>query len=394
MMNAKPTIYWLLQENHVSPTIIDFLKLFKNGATNINLQFLIPQMWDKTIEQCQDLNPVPIKAIIHQQESFDWFQRKRNSISDVCFKEGLPAWRTLILDDLNAGNAYPVIPEIPEDPTLQFIIAQIPTPLGSLENEERAFYAFMHWAHVKRIPFIGYELLPLDTKWSLIPSLLDGTITTRRRSYEHLTSPRTAIKSKVWLVPRYERKIFSAVPGQLWRNGVGVPYRLKEMFNIAPETTILFIPHNVALSMEYKRLIQFLTRFGEKLHIMFSIGKDQVRGTHRHQEIVEILSGDDLKKFASISFHDISATLDIMLADAVVSCASCHATAIAANNSIPSIIMDTDMPDYSDGTITNVHTYAELEKTIKKTIEHHSVESSFSQIFSSILRTTLSRTKS
>ncbi|MCA1795791.1 MAG: hypothetical protein LC660_18325 [Desulfobacteraceae bacterium] len=46
---------------------------------------------------------------------------------------------------------------------------------------------------------------------------------------------------------------------------------------------------NIWLIPPYEELIKTLQPLGKKLHLMFSIGKDQIRGAYTHKEIIEIV---------------------------------------------------------------------------------------------------------
>ncbi len=388
-MNSLPTIYWILQENHVTPHNLKFFKFFKERVEAVNIKYLIPTLWKKTLEQAKDLDPIPFSAKIHQLESYEWFSRKRDAISDLNFPDGLPVWQTLVLDDLNAGHADPVIPEIPEDPNLQFIVMQLPVPLASLENEERMFYACRHWAHANKIPVIGYELLALDTKWTLTPALVDGVITATEQSYNHLRSKQVGLKNKVWLLPRYEGKLFSVAATEFWKTGLGQPYQLRHQFNIANDTLVIYIPHNVALTEELKHIINYLCQMNEKIHLMISIGKDQVRGTHTHQEIIETLSGNNIKKLTSHSFHDVNHLWEMVSADAVICSSNTHATQMSSANGIPTLIIDPDSTPVMEETLTKTNSLTDLDKFIARIRNIHDTQTRFIDIFFEILSVTM-----
>ena len=389
-MDNRPTIYWILQENQLTDNILHFLKFFAPRLDHINLQFLIPSMWKNTLEQASGLNPIPFDGVLHGFESYEWYDRKRNSIKDVKFKEGLEAWRVLVLDDVGGGRANPVIPKLPDNPNLQFLILQPPTPLGSTENEERFFYACVHWAHQKRIRVIGYELLPFDTKWTLIPSLLDGIITTNPRSFDWLTSKRANVKTKVWQLPRHQAHMFSSLSSIFWRNALPLPNHYAQKNKISPSSMVLYIPHNVAMTYEYKRLIKALADTGKDIHLMISIGKDQGRGTHTHQEIVETLNREELKQISSYAFHDLNRAIDMGAADAIVSHASCYATLLGQDHHIPSIVVDPDVAPQTWGNTQIISDYSQLancldaiEATRKETTP---LEAIFGQIMAELQR--------
>ena len=99
---------------------------------------------------------------------------------------------------------------------------------------------------------------------------------------------------------------------------------------------------------EYQQLIKILQPLGKKLHLMFSIGKDQIRGAYTHKEIIEIVYQNELQQFASYSFHDMNYPWEMMLADCVVACAAGFNTQVAEKE-IPCIIYDPAMPDMTRG---------------------------------------------
>lgn len=391
--NRKPTIYWILQKNHVTPFIVDFLNFFRAAAPNVNLRFLIPSLWDETIELAKGLKPEPFDVRTYEENTQEWYHRKREAIKDVEFKDGLSAWRTFVLDDFHGGHVNILNPELPDDPTLQCMIMQIPVPLGSYGNEEAVFHTCMHWARTRKVPVVGYELLPFDTKWTLLHSLMDGVITTNEKSYDWLTSETVGLKNKVWLLPRYESHFFSAAATYFWRNALGQPYSTQHKERIPNDKIILHIPHNVAMSHEYRRLISALSKKGSRIHLMISIGKDQVRGTVTHQETVELLSKQELPEFHSYSFCDLNKPAELACADAVVACSSCHLSDIAGLNSIPVIIFDPDVARGSYGHTTTVGTDDELDAMISKVIASHDKMTKLGDVFSQILNVTMNRSK-
>lgn len=388
-MNSLPTIYWILQENHVTPHNLNFLKFFKERVDTINIQYLIPTLWEKTLEIAKELDPIPFSAKIHQLESYEWFCRKRDAISDLHFPDGLPVWQTLILDDLNAGHADPVVPELPHDPNLQFIVMQLPVPLASLENEERLFYACIHWARANKIPVIGYEMLPFDTKWTLTPALVDGVITNTEHSFNHLRSEKTGLKTKIWKLPRYEGKLFSITTTEFWKIGLGQPYQLRQQHNLKNDTLVIYIPHNVALTEELKHIINYLSVMDEQIHLMISIGKDQVRGTHSHQEIIETLSKNKLQNLVSYSFHDVNHLWEMVSADAVICSSNTHATQMSSANDIPTLIVDPDTPPYKGEYLTKSKELADIDDFMVQVRKNHNRETRLIDIFFEILSVTL-----
>ncbi|MCG8565852.1 MAG: hypothetical protein MI747_12300 [Desulfobacterales bacterium] len=384
-MDNRPVVYWILQENQVTPTIIEFLKFFVQRIPNLNIQFLIPSIWTTTLEVAAPLNPVPFDGVIHHDESYDWVCRKRDALGELKLPGGLDVWRVLLLDDMNGGRVSPVIPKLPETPNLKFMIMQLPIPLGSTDNEERMAYACIHWAHQRKIPIIGYELLPFDTKWTMVQALVDGVITNNERSHDWLTSEEAAIPGRVWSLPRYEGRLFTAISSQFWRKAIGIPHHFAAHYKVAEDALVLYIPHNVAMSFEYKQLIRHLSQSHHKIHLMISVGKDQGRGTHTHQEIVETLSREALGKFATHSFHDLNNTLDMALADAVIACSSCYATLMADQNAIPSLIIDPDVTPHTNGHIKAISSLEELDHQIDDLAQRHGKVTRLEKIFIEIL---------
>ncbi len=385
--NKKPVIYWILQENQITPFIIDFLELIRFRTTElIKLKFLIPAISPETLKMCKKLDPVPFQVTTTAKEnSYEGYCRKRDQLGDSQFSEGLSFWRTLLLDDLGSGNLYQAQIHAPKNEKVAGVVLQIPTPLGSSENEERIFYAWVHLAKINKVPVIGYELLPLCTRWTLAPSILDNIIATREESFSILTDSQTRLNKKIWLLPRHEGKFFSPATTALWRNGMGAFYKYQNKFKIPPEKTILYIPHNVAMTYEYKTLLTHLKKIKTKIHLMFSIGKDQIRGSHNHQEIIETVCEKELKTI-SYSMHDINNPAEITMADAVVACSACYATEVAANNGIPSFIHDPMVTPYKNGNTTSVNKVADLIELIESAIELHNKTTEISQILLNLIQ--------
>ncbi len=370
--NDKPTIIWILQDNQISSNIVDFLSLLKEGIDKINVEILIPSMDAETIEHAKPLNP---KTFIAKKDkrssSYEKFCIKRDLIHDLSFPDGLKVWRTLILDDFGEGHISETHLQLPVLENVSGILLQIPTPLGSATEEEYIFYAWVALAKRTDLPIIGYEMLPLDTKWTLLASMLDGVATSSQRSYDFLTLPRHGIKGQVFKLPRNESKAIRPGTANLWGMGLNAPYHYRYEYKISKKKTILFIPHNVAMSYEYKNLVEALSIFGQDLHLMFCVGQDQVRGTHTHVEIVKTVCHALLGNFHSYSFHDITKPWEMIMADAVVACSSCYSTLIAEESGIPSIILDPYVSPSALSNLTTVNTNAELQDQIKTTIKQH-----------------------
>ncbi|MCD4722121.1 MAG: hypothetical protein K8S13_20000, partial [Desulfobacula sp.] len=251
---TKPTILWVLQDNQVSPIIVDFLKLLKTGIDKIHIQLIAPERDEQILKMIQPLDPLTFKATRgNVPPSVENFQRKKDLIHDIEFSDGLEIWKALLLDDLGAGVMSEAALHLPRLSNIFGIILQIPTPLGSSTPEEVIFYEWVKLAHDNNIFIAGYELLPLYTRWTMIPSMLDGIITTNEQSFDYLSAKKQSIKGKVWKLPLYEGKVFSPGTSILWHNGIEVPYHYRAKHNIPKDKTILFIAHNVATSYEYRR---------------------------------------------------------------------------------------------------------------------------------------------
>jgi hypothetical protein len=368
-----PQIAWILQPNQVTPLIIDFLDLIRLRLKQVvDICFLVPDHHPDILKNTEKLNPLPFQtAVASKENSLEGFRLKRDLLGDAPFSDGLLFWRTLLLDDLGSGNLLRTHVHLPPDKNFAAIFFQIPTPLGSSEMEERIFYALLLHSRQHHIPAIGYELLPLDTRWTLIPSMLDGIITLTKDSYDCLTHPRAALKNRIWLLPEHESRYFSPTASHFWRNALGCAYHHQNTLKLPPERTVLYIPHNVAMNHEYRDLVSHLLPFAGRLHLMFSVGKDQVRGLYSHQEIIELISRDTLDQFASYSFHDMNAPYEMTMADAVVACSACYITGISTLNCIPTIIFDETIPPGSRGFKKTICIPSDLHDEIRAIIDNH-----------------------
>ena len=378
---TKPTILWVLQNNQVSPIIIEFLKLLKKGIGKINIQFIAPANDSEVLEMIKPLNPITFQAGRQLlPASMETFQKKRDLIPDAKFTEGLEIWKALILDDLGGGIRSQTTIALPHLPNIHGIILQIPTPLGSSTPEELIFYEWVKLAHDNNVFISGYELLPLYTRWTLVPSILDGIITTNELSFNYLTDIKQNIKGKIWKLPRYEGKVFSPGTSALWQNGLQSPYHYRAKHNIPKDKTIFFIPHNVAMTYEYRRLIEEMLPFANDIHLMFCIGDDQVRGTHSHEQIIETISSKALEQFCSHSFHSLSAPWEMVMADAVLAVTLCYSTTVAEANGIPCIVIDNMVPETSSGNITVVNSWNNFRNILKPMINHSKKTNDFTEI--------------
>lgn len=393
-LNSKPTILWVLQNNQISPVILDYLKLLKQGLGKVNIQFLVPFDDDEALKMTKPLKPMTFNAIRNTSpRSAENFERKRSLIHDATFPEGLKVWQTLVLDDLGEGLLSETNLELPKLTNVKGIILQIPTPLGSATKEELIFNAWVRTAHENSVFIAGYEMLSLYTRWTMIPSMLDGIITTNELSFDYLCEEKQNINGKVWKLPQHEGKAFSPGTSVLWRNGLNAPYHYRQKYNIPPQTTILYIAHNVAMSYEFKRLLEEIKECASNIHLMFSIGKDQIRGTHTHEEIIKTISHNTLDKFCSYSFHDLNAPWEMVMADAVMACSSCYCTIVAEANTIPCIVMDDSVPQANHGYLKIVNSYSQVRHELCKIMETRRKTTDMTNIIYQILNDQVSKLK-
>lgn len=375
----KKNILWLIQSNQITPVIADFLKtLQKRMEHYINLLFIVPETSSDLIENIKHLKPISFKISTRTATgSYQAYLSKRESLDQREFIEGLSFADTLLLDDLGGGNARQTTLEIPLPDNTCGLILQVPTPLGSSETEETIFHSAILWANQNNVNALGYELLPLDTRWILTPSLPDGIITRHHESYEHLK--KRLHHNNIWLLPVYEASIFSSVSTSFHLNGVKSCYHYKNEYSIPASRTILYLPHNVAMIYEYREMIKSLQPLGDRLHLMFSIGEDQVRGIYSQREMIEIIYNNELKSFASHSFHSMNTPWEMMMADTVVACSTCFNTEIAEKE-IPCIIFDSKLPSMTRGNKKRVHTKEKFLDLIQETIEFHQYKIEFADI--------------
>jgi len=175
----KKNIIWLIQSNQTTPTICEFLKTLQTRMEkHLNLKFMVPDSSFDLLEKIKILTPESFKTTTRTAtDSYQGYLAKREILKDKKFAEGLSFSDVLLLDDLGGGNVMQTFIGLAKPADTCGLILQIPSPLGSSETEERVFHAAILWANQNRIPVIGYELLPLDTRWTLAPSLVDGIIT-------------------------------------------------------------------------------------------------------------------------------------------------------------------------------------------------------------------------
>lgn len=381
---TKPVVYWVLQDNQVTANLIDLFELIQTRVKKVlNLKFLVPEKSTTTLKKVSKLNPVSFGVAYGQkQNSYEGYCRKKNQLGDHGFSEGLKFQQALLLDDLGGGNILQTRLKVPNEKNVAGIIAQIPTPLGSSTDEEIIFYAWVHLAKINHVPVVGYELLSLASRWTLAPSLMDGLITTQKASWDYLNSPEADLNTKIWRLPRFESRFFSPATHQLWKKSMGIVYQSDDI----PEgRTILYIPHNVAMTYEYMDLLRHLAPLGENLHLMFTFGKDQVRGTHTHQQTIEITCRNELPYF-TFSFHDMNQSAQITMADALVCCADCYSAEVSSAIGIPTIIFDPMVPENGQGYKVWIKNPQTLTRQIEQIIVRHNEETQLSQILIDITK--------
>lgn len=371
--------YWLLQSNQVTPIIIEFLKTVQARIEKqLELVFIIPETCPDVIESAKILNPVVFKVSTRTAtRSYQVYTAKKKALNGAAFEDGLLIEDTLLLDDLGSGSTRQAVLEIPYSEETCGLLMQVPTPLGSSESEEIVYQAAILWAAQNQIPSIGYEMLPMDTKWTLAPSLPDGIITKSKASFKHLTDKLS--HNNIWLLPNHEAAIFSPMSYNFHLNGVRAAYHYKNHFQIPFDRSILYLPHNVALNYEYKGLLSDLKELGEKFHLMFSFGKDQSRGAYSHEETIKTVYADKMKNFASHSFHDANKPWEMMAADAVVSCSSCFQTLIARKE-LPCIVYDPNIPPGKDQHLLTTGRREDLLNFIKDIESSHHLTTELADI--------------
>jgi len=375
----KNTILWLIQTNQITPIIVEFLETLQKRVENyIDLRFIVPESSSNILEKLKNLNPILVKATTRiAKQPLKVYQSKKEALSKQAFSEGLLFADVLILDDLGGGRGQQTTLEIPLSKDTCGLIIQVPTPLGSSDTEEKIFHSAILWGTHNKIPVLGYELLPLDTKWTLAPSLPNGVITRRHDSYAHLKNQLP--HDNTWLLPLYEAAIFSSMSTKFHLNGARSCYHHRNEHSIPASKTILYLPHNVAMVYEYHKIIKMLTPLGEHLHLMFGIGKDQVRGAYDQKQVIEKIYTKELKSYFSYSFHDINASWEMMLADVILAAASCFNTEIAEKE-LPCLIFDPQLPPMVEGKKKRIATGTALLEAINQTIQHHECKTEFSDI--------------
>lgn len=384
---TKPVVYWVLQDNQTTSNLIDFFGLIQTRVKEIlTLKFLVPETSTKTLKQTSILNPAVFGIAYGQkQNSYEGYSLKKSQLGDHGFSDGLTFCQALLLDDLGGGNLLQTRLTPPKEKNVAGIVIQIPTPLGSCAQEEKIFYAWVHLAKLNKIPVIGYELLSLASRWTLAPALMDALITTQKASWDYLNSPDADLNARIWRLPRFERCFFSPATHPSWKTSMGLRYQSQE---IPREKTILYIAHNVAMTYEYKDLLGRLAPMGKDLHLMFSYGKDQVRGDHTHQQTIETICQDELKYF-SFSFHDMNRSTDVTMADALVCCADCYNAAVSSGIGVPTIIYDPMVPENTQGYKVWIQTADALTRQVQQLIDRHNEETELARILIDITQRNL-----
>lgn len=374
-MNPTPIILWIIQANQTTPIILDYLKTLQARVERqISLMFWVPDTSTGQMDKLKPLNPVVYKTATRSAAfSNQTYQAKRDALNKECFSQGLLITDVLLLDDLGGANAQMTTLEISPPENTCGIILQVPSPMGSSEIEEKNFHAAILWGRQHKVPVLGYELLPLDTRWTLAPSLPDGIITRYPESYEYLKDQLG--HNNIWQIPHYEAAIFTSIATNFHLNGVKASYHYRNTHAIPADRTVLYLPHNVAMIHEYKKLIQILRPLGKKLHLMFSVGKDQARGGYTHEQMIKMVYKKEFKHIASHSFHDMNSSWEMMMADALVAC-STGFTTLVGEKDLPCIIFDPQVPETSRGNKIRVQTKEELLAFVEEQMEcrKHKIE--------------------
>jgi hypothetical protein len=365
-----PKIYWILLENQVTPYMVDFLKLTRERLTDVSLEFKVLAGDKGAAGTAASLHPSPFKIGFRTDLTPQNLIRKRDDLGSTALSEGLPLWRVLLIDDLGGGAIVEPGSDLVVDDAVQCIVIQIPSPVGSTANLERLFQALCVLAHKKKIPIIGVEFFPLNVPWMLAPSLVDGIITLRESSYDHLMKGLSREAQDIWLLPRHEASL-------LFRDSHKIP----------DERNVFYIPHTVPLIHEYKTILEGLAGVAGNSHLMFSVGEDQARGTYTHREIVEKVYADELARFESYSFHDINALVEITMADAVIAACANGTTAFSITYGIPTLIMDEDLEPACYGTEWLVNSREGMETAVKRIMACHRKTRGLAHILSDVLST-------
>ncbi len=375
---SKKTIIWFIFPAKTSSSFAGYLAVLRAQLEpHLEIRFFAPQGVELS-EEIKSLNPVVFPMFSQQiEQSEKSFLIKRSALATGFFEEGLSFADVLLVDDLAGGQLSKTLLKIQMPERLCGIVLPIPSPMGSSFLEEKLFNSVVLGAREVQVPCFGYELLPLDTRWTLAPSLVDGIIARSPMSCDFLRS--RLGHNNIWRLPWYEGVLFSFAGNDFFLRGVTECPRLRGNAGVDPTCTVLYLPHNVAQFYDYKKLLEILQPFGEKLHLMFSVSEDQVRGGYTPREMIEEIYKEELCSFASRSYHSADSLWATFMADAVISCSANFKTEIAQGH-IPAIIFDPYVPPASWGYTHRVHSPQELVAWIKELIRSHQQVAGISEI--------------
>ena len=120
---------------------------------------------------------------------------------------------------------------------------------------------------------------------------------------------------------------------------------------------------------EYQEMLNIIEPVGDKLHLMFGFGEDQVRGTYSQKEIIKTVYRNELKKFASYSFHNMNNPWEMLMAESLIACSACFQTNVAQEKNIPGLIFDPLLPALDRGYKKRVNQKNEFLNAVKQSIE-------------------------
>jgi hypothetical protein len=377
----KNKIIWLLQPNQVTPTIHNFIALLKTRMEAlINLTFMVPETASDLLEKLKDIVPGCYKTSVRSvAASHQGYLAKRAILDGNAFSMGLSFTDVLLADDLGGGNVIQTTIDMGSLDNVCGLFIQIPTPLGSSESEEQIFHAAVMMARQNHIPIVGYELLPLDTRWTLAASLPDGILTrsVETRHYLHSILPH----NNIWALPWYEGAVFSPVSDSFNINGAKASYHYRSTLQIPEGRTVIFLPHNVGMIHEYHELLKIIAEKGPFFHLMFNFGDDQVRGTHTHIEMIELIYKNELQQVASYSFHNSNNPWEMLMADSVITCSTCFHTVIAREKNIPAIIFEPMLPPATSAFTQRISTPEHLLEALQQMIDQKQYTMEFGTLF-------------
>lgn len=377
-------ILWILQDNQVPPALVQFLKALKTRVSKIaKIQFAMSTACTEIPEMVKPLKPVTFNIEVFSKEATrEGVEQKKRAVNG-CFSDGLDYRKVLIQDDFGGGRLFCAQPRIETDEEIDAIILQIPVPLGASELEDRTFYSWVYYAHAHGIPVIGYELLSLNTRWTFAADLLSAVITSREESYNNLLHNRCRDTQPVWLLPPHEGRFFAASVPTLWSQGISHVYHWQEQYQLAKKPVIC-IPHNVAMIYEYRKLVEFLSGLPE-IHLMFTVGPDQIRDGLKHHEIIEKTCGPRMEeKRVSYSFHNLHNYWEIAMATCVVACSEGFFVQTAHLHNIPAIVYDPCVRPGRTGTKIVVEDITALQEEVGRVINNRRICSEFAKIFQEI----------